>query len=243
MSGGPQEGAAPVGGAMARDRAALLAAALPHAAFDGWPIAFEKAIADCAFDAGHAELVFPNGAADLVGYFWQSMDGALADRLAACLRDGMGISERVGIALREYIALLAPHREAVRRAMAFQALPHNAAGAARALYGTVDTIWRAVGDTSTDFNFYTKRLTLAAVVAATLTHWLAQQPTGDDAADAAAIGAFIDRRLVDVLRVEKLKAQARGLAARLPDPLRLLGQIGGLRGGFAGPGPGRGHPG
>lgn len=228
------------GATFAADRAALLAAALPHAAFDGWPLALDQVIVDSAIDPGRAELAFPNGAADLVGCFWHSMDAALAARLAECLRDDMGISERVGVALRAYITLLAPHREAVRRAMAYQALPQNAAGAVRALYATVDTIWRAAGDTSTDFNFYTKRMTLAAVLAATLTHWLGQQPTGDDAADAAEIGRFIDCRLADVLRVEKAKARVRGLAGQLPDPRRLLAQLRRPRGYGR---PGRGHSG
>lgn len=224
--------------AFAKDRAALLSAALPHAAFDGWLRAFEQAVAECAIDTGRIALAFPDGASDLVGYFWRVMDGALAERLTVCLHDEMGVSERIGIALREYLALLAPHREAVRRAMAYQALPQNAAGAARALYGTVDTIWRAVGDKSTDFNFYTKRMTLAAVQVAVLTHWLGQQPSSDDKADAAAMDRFIDRRLADVMRIEKAKARARGLAAGLPDPFRLIGRFGG-RGGFARPGQGR----
>ncbi len=226
--------------AFARDRAALLSAALPHAAFDGWPRAFDQAVAACAIDAGRVALAFPNGAADLVGYFWRVMDAALAEQLAMCRLEEKGVAERIGIALHEYLALLAPHREAVRRAMAYQALPPNAAGAARALYGTVDTIWRAVGDKSTDFNFYTKRMTLAAVLVAVLTHWLGQQPSGDDKADAAAMERFIDRRLADVMRIEKAKAHARGLAAQLPDPFRLIGQFGGRgRGGFARPGQGR----
>ena len=226
--------------AFAEDRAVLLSAALPHAAFDGWPSAFERAVAEYAVDAGRAELAFPKGTSDLVDYFWRVMDAALAERLKVCLHDEMGVSERIRVALREYLALLAPHREAVRRAMAYQALPQNAAGAARALYGTVDTIWRGVGDKSTDFHFYTKRMTLAAVLVAVLTQWLGQQPSGEDRADAAAIDRFIDRRLADVMRIEKAKVRARGLTARLPDPFRLIGQFGGRgRGGFARPGQGR----
>ena len=43
------------------------------------------------------------------------------------------------------------------------------------LYSTVDAMWRAAGDTSTDFNFYTKRAILSAVYSSTLMRWLAPQ--------------------------------------------------------------------
>ncbi len=63
-------------------------------------------------------------------------------------------------------------------------------------------MWRAAGDTSTDFNFYTKRAILAGVYSATLMRWFT-----DDSEDEGATRAFLDRRIDEVMRFEK--AQGR----------------------------------
>lgn len=202
-------------------RIAILQAALAHAPFDGWSDRLlARSIRESGVDAGVALLAFPGGRMDLLEFFWSKTDGDLGAAIAARALHNTHVSQRIAIALRLYIELLRPNREAVRRALALQALPHNAPGAAACLYRTVDLIWRAVGDTSTDFNFYTKRAILAAVVAATVTHWL-----GDDGDDMQAIDGFIGRRIGDIMAFEKIKARARELTQSLPSPARILGRL------------------
>jgi ubiquinone biosynthesis protein COQ9 len=90
----------------------------------------------------------------------------------------------------------------VRRALALLSLPFNAPLALKLLYNTVDALWYAAGDTSTDFNFYTKRATLAGVYSSTLLYWLNDRTPGSE-----ATWAFLDRRIEDVMKIEKLKSQ------------------------------------
>ena len=85
---------------------------------------------------------------------------------------------------------LALHREAVRRALSLLAQPFNMPLAARLLYETVDAIWYAVGDASADFSFYTKRGTLAGVLAVTTLYWLE-----DRSANFVETRGFLERRL------------------------------------------------
>jgi ubiquinone biosynthesis protein COQ9 len=204
-------------------RAAVLAAALPHAPFEGWsePV-MNRAIQEAGVDPGLALLAFPNGITDLLGAFWGSLDAALAQEISRRGLDNLRLSERISEALKIYLALLRPHREAVRRALALQALPANAPGALAQLYRTVDVMWRAVGDQSTDFNFYSKRAVLAAVVASVVTHWL-----GGDGADGAAMDAFIERRIANVLEFEKVKARVGAISRFFPSPGPLLGRLAG----------------
>jgi ubiquinone biosynthesis protein COQ9 len=118
--------------------------------------------------------------------------------------------DRVHLMIRELILIrldqAALHKEAVRRALAMLALPANALVSARALYATVDTMWRAAGQQDTDFSFYTKRATLAAVYSSTLLAWLA-----DTSGDPANIESFLDRRLGDVAKIPKATAPMRGI--------------------------------
>lgn len=213
-------------------RQAVLAAALPHIPFDGWSEAvLNRAITESGVDAGRALLAFPDGVMDLLEAFWVSLDAALGREVARHGLQEHRLSGRIAGALKIYISLLRPHREAVRRALALQALPQNAPGALMRLYRTVDVIWRAVGDQSTDFNFYTKRATLAAVVASAVTHWLAE---GDG--DSGQMDGFIERRVGNVLEFEKLKARIGGLTGHLPSPGPLLGRLAGrLTGAFRWP--------
>lgn len=206
----------------ARDE--ILRAALPHAPFDGWSDRLlQRAVKQSGVDPGVALLAFPDGPMDLLAYFWAQTDDALSLAMAGGKLHNSHLSGRIADALRLYIELLAPHREAVRRAVALQALPHNAPFAAARLYRTVDAIWRAVGDSSTDFNFYSKRATLAAVLAATVLYWLG----GTGAHD---INGFIDRRIGDILHFEKVKARAGSFAQDLPSPARILGRLSGHAG-------------
>lgn len=202
-------------------REAVLAAALPHAPFDGWSERLlQTAVKQQGIDPGLALLAFPDGALDLLDAFWVSMDQALVREAGRRGLRSAHLSKRVSEALKIYISLLRPHREAVRRGLALQALPFNAPGGLRCLYRTADAIWRAVDDQSTDFNFYTKRASLAAVLASVVTHWL-----GNDGDEPEAIDAFIDRRIVNILDFEKLKARASAAAKRLPSPGPLLGRL------------------
>ena len=89
--------------------------------------------------------------------------------------------------------------------------------ALRLLYETADGIWYAAGDGATDFSFYTKRVTLAAIYAATVLFWLEDRSPGfADTRD------FIERRLVEIARIGQARRRLEAAADRLPNPLRLL---------------------
>jgi ubiquinone biosynthesis protein COQ9 len=127
------------------------------------------------------------------------------------------VRERIAAGVRTRLALLEPHREAVRRALALLALPQNLGLGLRLLYDTVDAVWYAAGDTATDFNFYTKRGLLAGVLAATTLYWLDDRSPGGEQTE-----AFLQRRLADVMALPKLGARLRERVGWLPDPFRLM---------------------
>jgi ubiquinone biosynthesis protein COQ9 len=202
-------------------RAALLEAALPHIPFDGWSRrALTLAQREAAVDPALARLALPRGPIDLVEYFWAGIDRRMAEELARAGLDGVSVRGRIALAVRAWLALLAPHKEAARRAAAFQALPVNAASAAASLWRSVDAMWRAVGDTSTDFAFYTKRASLAALWSAVLFTWF-----GDTGAGGVATEAMLERRLADIMRFERGKAGLKALARRVPSPLGVLARL------------------
>ena len=182
----------------------LLDAILPHVAFDGWsPVAFEAAVADAGIDAADAKVLAPRGAIDLAVAYHRRGDQAMLERLQHTDLTEMRFRDRVAAALRFRIEAM-DDREAVRKASALFSLPGNAPEGARLIWETADHIWTALGDTSDDANWYTKRATLSAVWGATVLYWL-----GDDSLEQADTFDFIDRRIEDVMRIEKVKGKLR----------------------------------
>ena len=202
-------------------RAKIMAEALPHVAFDGWT---DKLLSEAAERAGltDAQLraAFPRGVADALVYFSDDADKQTVERLKDVDLKALKVRERVTLGVRTRIEVVMQHKEAARRGAAMFALPVYALDAATCVYRTVDNIWRGVGDTSADFNFYTKRALLAGVYTSTMLYWFAD--TSEDFEDT---WKFLDRRIADVMQIEKVKSQVAKFAGSLPNPLEILGAL------------------
>jgi ubiquinone biosynthesis protein COQ9 len=205
-------------------RSAVVAAALPYVAFDGWSDrTLAHAVEDAGVDAGLARLAFPRGGVDLALGFHNAKDAALAEDLAGADLLGLRFRDRVAHAVMRRLELVAGDREAVRRGTALFALPHHAADGARAIWHTADTIWTALGDESRDFGWYSKRATLSAVYSSALLYWL-----GDDSPGASATREFVARRIDNVMQIEGFKARLREnpiAAAMLKGPQAILDRV------------------
>ena len=178
-----------------------------HAAFDGWrKEAVIMAAAEKGVDADIAALAFADGPVDMIDAWFASIDAAMLDALPPETLDALSIRKKIIALVEARLALVAPDREALRRALAILAMPTNTARAARLGWRAADAMWRAAGDTSTDLAHYTKRMTRAGVYAATLLVFV------DDASEGHADSrAFLARRIEGVMRFEKLKAKIKGV--------------------------------
>lgn len=189
----------------------LIQAVRVHVPFDGWS---EQALLagaeECGIDVDAARRAFPGGAASLIEYHSASGDQRMETVLDMEELDGMGTRRRIATAVRLRLYQEADHPEAARAALTFLAQPMQARLSLACLYRTVDTIWFAIGDKSTDFNFYSKRALLAGVYGATFLYWL-----DDDSENHMESWAFLDRRLEDVMRLGRLRAR---LQSFLPSP-------------------------
>ncbi len=202
-------------------RAALIETMLPEVAFDGWSRpALRAAARRIGMPSGEALALFPRGGADLVACFSRWADLGMLKRLETQTLDPLRVPERIARAVMTRLEIVAPWREAVRRALSLLTLPQHMPLALLLLYRTVDDVWWAVGDRATDSSFYTKRLTLAGIHTATVLYWLE-----DSSEDFADTHAFLERRLAGVARIGKVRQQLGATVERLPNPVRLLRQF------------------
>ena len=196
----------------AQMREAVLAASLTHAAFDGFTDQLlQKAGAEAKIAKPDLARLFENGAISLIEFYSIHTDAEMEKRLAAMDLKAMKIRERIATAVKTRLMVLKPHKEAARRAAALLSLPMHAALGAKLMYRTVDAMWRAAGDTSTDFNFYTKRGILAGVYGATLVRWF-----NDASEDEKLTQEFLAARIENVMQFEKFKAKAKEAFSNFP---------------------------
>lgn len=191
-----------------------------NAVFDGWSRAAVDAAADSlGIDPAQARLAMPKTAAGLVETYIEGVDRALEAHFTPERLAGMKIRAKIRALVWQRLEIMGPAREAVRRGVAILAMPQNLPLAARIGWRSADLMWRLAGDTSTDYNHYTKRLLLGGVYASTLLVWLDDQSEGWSNS-----GAFLDRRIDDVMKIEKYKAEWRGSGEHL-SLARFLGRL------------------
>lgn len=210
-------------------KTAILNAALQDAAFDGWTdVTLGKATVKAGLPKGAQSLYFPDGVLGVIEFWSAQMDATAREKIEALDLDGMKIRDRITQSVIIRLSETAGHEAAARRAQARLSLPDGATTAAKLTWAASDMIWRAIGDTSTDGNFYSKRAVLSAVLASTGPTWLS-----DTLPNKPEARAFLDRRIANVMQFEKFKAQFRKATQDLPNPAEVLGRMryGPMRGG------------
>ena len=191
----------------------VLLAALTHVPFDGWSQAtLAKACADAGLEEGAGARLFPDGVSGLVEYFGIYTDDKMSAVLAGEDLSALKTRDRIAAAVRVRLELLARHREAVRHALAYFALPQHAALGLKCLGRSMDAMWRAAGDTATDFSFYTKRASLAGIYSATVLYWLEDSSEGF-----RDTFAFLERRLDDLMEFHKTRERFTRAFGELAD--------------------------
>jgi ubiquinone biosynthesis protein COQ9 len=205
----------------ARFRASILEVFPAHAAREGWTAAaFRAAAADAGLSEGEAALACPRGAFDLFDPFVDRADQTMLEALSELDLPSMRIRDKVRAAVQLRLQAQAPHKEAARAMTRALSRPSRAPEATRLIWRTADRIWRALGDASTDENFYSKRAILSAVLASTYARWFS-----DDSEDNKATWVFLDARIENVMQFEKLKANLKPISQRVQNAVGVVARF------------------
>ena len=202
-------------------RIALAPAIADAAVFDGWTsLAVTNAAAAEGVDPEVAKFALKGGAMVLISAWIAAIDRAMSEALPPETLATLKIRERIRRLVQFRLDAVAGQQEALRRALAIMAMPQNAGQALKLGWSSADAMWRLAGDTATDYNHYTKRMTLGALYASTLAVFA--QDESDGFADTKA---FLERRIENVMQFEKVKAQFLRPDAERFSPARLLGRL------------------
>ena len=188
----------------------LLLATLPHIVFDGGSTqALKEGVRSLGLQEGYPYTLFADPRRELVAHFSQWADKQMLKNLSQIDLSTMKIRERIATSVRCRLEVISEHKEAIRRSFLY-ASPQQ-------VYNTVDIIWRKAGDTSVDFNFYTKRILLASVLSSTTIFWLTDQTD-----HYKETWEFLDRRIENIMKIPTLRANALTQIKQCLNPIERL---------------------
>ena len=187
----------------------LVKAMTTHVPFDGWTwSALEQGAIDIRFKPKltapdrmkiYSDL-FINGPIDFIETFSEIIDDEMEKNYELLVSKPERIPQKIKTIILIRLNISQKFKEAVRSSLALTAIPKNSKTSIKMLYRTCHKIWRMAGDQSTDFSFYTKRASLAAVYSSTLLFWL-----NDTSSEQNKTAEFLDRRLYDISQISNLK--------------------------------------
>jgi len=176
-------------------KAKILERALIHVPFEGWSQeVLERAASETKGDSSYGWRLFPKGPLEAISFWSHLLDQQMLASLPS--PENKRVRERIALGVKMRLTLLIHYREAARKTARYLAHPSHVGEATRLLYQTVNEIWYYAGDTSTDYNFYTKRGLLAWVYSLTFFYWLQDKSEGFE-----KTWAFLDHRIEEVLKI------------------------------------------
>ena len=180
----------------------ILFSALEIVPFDGWyNDIIESACKRIHLPIQYADIFFPDGTVELVKFFCSYVDDLMLEEVLKTNVNITKIHEKIILAIKIRFDILSKHKTSITKMISYLSLPWNVLNGATIFWDTADIIWSyVVGDSSTDFNYYTKRAVLSIIYRATLLYWIS-----DDSKSHHKTLAFLTRKIKKHRRVKKQK--------------------------------------
>ncbi len=109
------------------------------------------------------ELLFPEGNIDLIKFTLEQLNKELEEYCKKIDLIRLPVHKRIKKVLLSKISLMNKNKLFYRSIFLNLLIPKKNFSLSNQLYNSVDQIWFIAGDSSTDFNFYTKRLILSGI--------------------------------------------------------------------------------
>jgi len=197
-------------------RQKILSKFLELAAFDGWSEETLKlALKACDIDEKFQSLIFENGCLDLAEFYisQKNQESALLISQDPDFAN-FKIRNKIKTSLYCRFEVELDNKIILQRLVNFYLNPKNFSSTKygpkplfygmKACYKIANFMWYNIEDKSTDFNFYTKRLTLSKIILRSLFVFLK-----DDSESFEKTKNFIDSQIEKVMNFEKRKAQIK----------------------------------
>jgi ubiquinone biosynthesis protein COQ9 len=153
-------------------------------------------------DINETELLFPEGNIDLIQFTLEQLNKELEEYCRKIDLIRLPVHKRIKKILLSKISLMNKNKLFYRSIFFNLLVPKKNLSLSSQLYNSVDQIWFIAGDSSTDFNFYTKRLILSAIYSRIMLYFF-NNNNQDELED------ILDDSLQRVSKIPKIKSKLK----------------------------------
>lgn len=220
-------------------RSEILEASLKFVPTKGWS---QEAIANGAESInypGVAHGIFPNGAIELIHYFYAKCNRELIEQLEREFDEQTGKTDENGKAIerpsprdfairaiRLRLEMIIPYKDTWPQALAIMTLPQNVPTSLAQLLTLVDDVCYCAGDRSVDIGWYTRRIGFASIYKMVELYLLQDKST-----DHQQTWEFLERRMDEGIQIQeflgnsdnKTKKMANALGSAFQTARNILG--------------------
>ena len=133
---------------------------------------FSKVAKNSKYDTAVVLSLFPEGYLSLIQVYLDEINTKMTDESKKLNLIRFKVHERIRELCILRFKIMIKEKKIVCKTFLHLLLPNNYSFSLKNLYKTVDQIWYLAGDSSTDFNFYSKRAILASIYLTTILHFI-----------------------------------------------------------------------
>ena len=153
-------------------------------------------------DINETELLFPEGNIDFIKFTLEQLNKELEECCRKIDLIRLPVHKRIKKVLLLKISLMSKNKLFYRSIFFKLLVPNKNFSLSTQLYNSVDQIWFIAGDSSTDFNFYTKRLILSVIYSRIMLYFF-NNNNQDELED------ILDDSLQRVSKIPKIKSKLK----------------------------------
>ena len=153
-------------------------------------------------DINETELLFPEGNIDLIQFTLEQLNKELEEYCRKIDLIRLPVHKRIKKILLSKISLMNKNKLFYRSIFFNLLVPKKNLSLSSQLYNSVDQIWFIAGDSSTDFNFYTKRLILSVIYSRIMLYFFNNNNQEE-------LENILDGSLLRVSRIPKIKSKLK----------------------------------
>lgn len=136
--------------------------------FPGWDLKHILPTIEPEISMLELSTLFPYGTTSLIDAYFLCISTLLNTQNT---QETVGTTATIQNLVSHYFQTIMRHKQASHEAIQSCLMPSTAACLPKHVANISNIVWRKAGDTSTDMNYYTKRLSLGVVFSATLLYW------------------------------------------------------------------------
>ena len=160
-------------------------------------------------DINETELLFPEGNIDFIKFTLEQLNHDLEEYCKKIDLIRLPVHKRIRKVLLSKISLMNKNKLFYRSIFLNLLIPKKNFSLSNQLYKSVDQIWFIAGDSSTDFNFYTKRLILSGIYSRVILFFFNNK-------DQEELENILDESLKRVSKIPEIKSKLKIFKDYLP---------------------------